>query len=151
MHHFVYCKGVLHAEDVPLPEIAADVGTPFYCYSSATLTRHYLVFRDALKDLDATICFAMKANSNLAVLRTLADLGSGCDVVSGGEFQVALKAGIDWPVKCMVAGAAPPAACLSALPAGAGALGSSWNGAPLLPRRRGGRARHGKVSAPAWP
>ncbi|MBX7197954.1 MAG: diaminopimelate decarboxylase [Rhodospirillaceae bacterium] len=94
MHHFVYCKGVLNAEDVPLPEIARDVGTPFYCYSSATLTRHYLVFREALKGLDATICFAMKANSNLAVLRTLADLGAGCDVVSGGEFEVALRAGM---------------------------------------------------------
>ena len=94
MHHFVYCNGVMHAEDVPLPQIAAEVGTPFYCYSSATLTRHYLVFRDALKGLDTTIHFAMKANSNLSVLRTLADLGAGCDVVSGGEFQVALRAGI---------------------------------------------------------
>jgi diaminopimelate decarboxylase len=94
MHHFIYCNGVLHAEDVPLPQIAAEVGTPFYCYSSATITRHYVVFREALKGLDASICFAMKANSNLAVLRTLADLGAGCDVVSGGEFQVALKAGI---------------------------------------------------------
>lgn len=94
MHHFVYCKGVLNAEDVPLPEIAASVGTPFYCYSTATITRHYLVFREALKGLDATICFAMKANSNLAVLRTLAGLGAGCDVVSGGELQIALKAGM---------------------------------------------------------
>ena len=103
MHHFVYCSGVLHAEDVPLPEIAADVGTPFYCYSTATLTRHYLVFRDALKGLDAAICFAMKANSNLAVLRTLADLGAGCDVVSGGEFEVALKAGMS-PAKIVFSG-----------------------------------------------
>ncbi len=103
MHHFVYCSGVLHAEDVPLPDIAADVGTPFYCYSTATLTRHYLVFRDALKGLDATICFAMKANSNLAVLRTLADLGAGCDVVSGGEFEVALKAGMP-PAKIVFSG-----------------------------------------------
>ena len=94
MHHFVYCNGVLHAEDVPLPQIAAEVGTPFYCYSSATITRHYLVFREALKGLDPSIYFAMKANSNLAVLRTLADLGAGCDGVSGGEFQVALTAGV---------------------------------------------------------
>jgi diaminopimelate decarboxylase len=94
MHYFVYCNGVLNAEDVPLPRIAAEVGTPFYCYSTATLTRHYLVFRDALKGLDATICFAMKANSNLAVVRTLADLGAGCDVVSGGELEIALKAGV---------------------------------------------------------
>ncbi len=94
MHHFAYRNGVLHAEEVPLPAIAAEVGTPFYCYSTATITRHYQVFREALHGLDATICYAMKANGNLAVVRTLADLGAGCDVVSGGELQVALKAGV---------------------------------------------------------
>lgn len=94
MHYFIYCNGVLHAEDVPLPRLADEVGTPFYCYSTATLIRHYLVFRDALKGLDASICFAMKANSNLAVVRTLADLGAGCDVVSGGELEIALMAGV---------------------------------------------------------
>ncbi len=94
MHYFVYCNGVLHAEDVALPRLADEIGTPFYCYSTATLTRHYLVFRDALKGLDATICFAMKANSNLAVVRSLADLGAGCDVVSGGELEIALMAGV---------------------------------------------------------
>lgn len=94
MHHFSYANGVLHAEDVPLPRIAADVGTPFYCYSHATMARHYLVFRDAFGPLDVRVCFAMKANSNLAVVRTLGQLGAGADVVSGGELQIALKAGI---------------------------------------------------------
>ncbi len=94
MHHFIYRNGVLHAEDVPLPRIADVVGTPFYCYSTATLTRHYTVFRDAVKDLDAEVCFAVKANSNLAILTLLANLGSGADVVSGGELLLALKAGM---------------------------------------------------------
>ncbi len=94
MHHFTYTDGVLHAEDVPLPQIAKDVGTPFYCYSHATMTRHYAVFRDAFGTMDVTVCFAMKANSNLAVVRTLAEIGAGADVVSGGELQIALKAGV---------------------------------------------------------
>lgn len=94
MHHFTYKTGVLHAEDVALPKIAAEVGTPFYCYSHATMTRHYTVFRDAFGDMDVSVCFAMKANSNLAVVRTLAQLGAGADVVSGGELQIALKAGV---------------------------------------------------------
>lgn len=93
MHHFTYKKGVLHAEDVPLPIIAGKVGTPFYCYSTATLTRHYHVFRDAFGAADIAVHYAMKANSNLAVLRTLANMGSGFDVVSGGELQLALRAG----------------------------------------------------------
>jgi diaminopimelate decarboxylase len=103
MHHFSYRGGVLHAEDVPLPKIAAAVGTPFYCYSTATLTRHYTVFADALKDQGATICFAVKSNANLAVIRTLVNLGAGCDVVSGGELQLALKAGVD-PAKIVFSG-----------------------------------------------
>ena len=94
MHHFLYRSGVLHAEDVPISRIAEEVGTPFYCYSTATLTHHYTVFRDALKGLDAEVCFAVKANGNLAVLGLLAGLGAGADVVSGGELQLALKAGI---------------------------------------------------------
>ena len=93
MHHFSYRAGVLHAEGVAIPQIAAEVGTPFYCYSAATLTRHYRVFTDALKGLDARVCFAVKANTNLAVIRTLVALGAGCDVVSGGELKIALKAG----------------------------------------------------------
>ena len=94
MHHFDYRNGVLHAEDVPLPDIAREVGTPFYCYSTATLERHYHVFADAFAGMKTLICYAMKANSNQAVLTTLARLGSGADVVSGGELRRALAAGI---------------------------------------------------------
>lgn len=94
MNHFEYRNGVLHAEDVPLPEIAAAVGTPFYCYSTATLTRHFNVFRQAFAELDALVCYALKANSNQAVLKTLAKLGAGADVVSEGELRRALVAGI---------------------------------------------------------
>ena len=94
MNHFEYRDGVLHAEGVDLREIAAEVGTPFYCYSTATLTRHYRVFAEAFADIDALVCYAMKANSNQAVLKTLAGLGAGADVVSGGELARALAAGI---------------------------------------------------------
>ena len=94
MNHFDYRDGVLHAEDVAIPDIAAQVGTPFYCYSTATLTRHYRVFVQAFAGLDALVCYAMKANSNQAVLRTLARLGAGADVVSEGELRRALAAGI---------------------------------------------------------
>lgn len=94
MNHFDYRDGVLHAEDVAIPDIAAEVGTPFYCYSTATLTRHYRVFAQAFAGLDALVCYAMKANSNQAVLRTLARLGAGADVVSEGELRRALAAGI---------------------------------------------------------
>jgi diaminopimelate decarboxylase len=94
VNHFEYRNGVLHAEDVPLPEIAAAVGTPFYCYSTATLTRHFNVFRQSFADLDALVCYALKANSNQAVLKTLAKLGAGADVVSEGELRRALAAGI---------------------------------------------------------
>lgn len=94
MNHFDYRDGVLYAEDVAIPDIAAQVGTPFYCYSTATLTRHYRVFAKAFAELDALVCYAMKANSNQAVLRTLAKLGAGADVVSEGELRRALAAGI---------------------------------------------------------
>jgi len=94
MDHFLYRGGTLHAEDVPLAEISASVGTPFYVYSTATLARHYKVFEDALAGLPHLICYAMKANSNLAVLRTLARLGAGMDVVSGGEYLRARAAGV---------------------------------------------------------
>lgn len=94
MDHFIYRHGTLHAEDVPLADIAAQVGTPFYCYSTATLTRHYQLFADALDGLDHLVCFAMKANSNTAVVRTLAQLGAGMDVVSGGEYRKARAAGV---------------------------------------------------------
>ncbi|WP_127559474.1 diaminopimelate decarboxylase [Nioella ostreopsis] len=94
MDHFLYRNGILHAEDVPLPEIAAAVGTPFYVYSTATLTRHYQLFKDALDGVPNMVCYAMKANSNQSVLKVLADLGAGMDVVSGGEYARAKAAGV---------------------------------------------------------
>jgi diaminopimelate decarboxylase len=93
MNHFQYRNGVLCAEDVPLTLIADEVGTPFYCYSTATLTRHYKVFAAALP-ASALIAFSVKANGNLAVLKTLGNLGAGADVVSAGELKKALAAGI---------------------------------------------------------
>jgi len=94
MDHFLYRDGQLHAEDVALADIAAAVGTPFYCYSTATLTRHYHLFTEALSPLPHLVCFAIKSLSNLAVLRLLGDLGAGMDVVSGGEYRRARAAGI---------------------------------------------------------
>jgi diaminopimelate decarboxylase len=94
MHHFEYRDGVLHAEAVSLDALAASVGTPFYCYSTATLTRHYQVFAGAFAGVDALVCYAMKANSNQAVIATLAKLGAGADVVSGGELKRARLAGV---------------------------------------------------------
>ena len=103
MHHFDYRNGVLHAEAVDLNVLAEAVGTPFYCYSTATLERHYRVFAGAFADVDALICYAMKANSNQAVIATLARLGAGADVVSGGELLRARAAGIP-PDKIMFSG-----------------------------------------------
>jgi diaminopimelate decarboxylase len=94
MHHFAYRDGVLFAEDVDLVALADHVGTPFYCYSTATLNRHYKVFADAFGDVPSLVCFALKANSNQAVIATLARLGAGADIVSGGELLRALKAGV---------------------------------------------------------
>ncbi|EDM73349.1 diaminopimelate decarboxylase [Roseobacter sp. AzwK-3b] len=94
MDHFLYRNGELYAEDVPVAEIAAQVGTPFYCYSTATLTRHFRLFDEALAGTEHLICYAMKAASNLAILKTLAELGAGMDVVSGGEYARAKAAGV---------------------------------------------------------
>jgi diaminopimelate decarboxylase len=94
MDHFLYRNGQMHAEDVALAEIAASVGTPFYCYSTATLTRHYHLFTEALSPLPHLVCFAIKSLSNIAVLKTLGDLGAGMDVVSGGEYLRAKAAGV---------------------------------------------------------
>jgi diaminopimelate decarboxylase len=94
MNHFDYRDGRLYAEDVAVADIATAVGTPFFCYSTATLRRHYEVFARALAPVGARICYAIKANSNIAVIRTLAELGAGGDVVSAGEMQRALAAGI---------------------------------------------------------
>jgi len=103
MHHFAYRAGVLHAEAVDLAELAAAVGTPFYCYSAATIERHYQVFSGAFADVPALVCYAVKANSNQAVIKTLASLGAGADVVSAGELKRALAAGIP-PGKIMFSG-----------------------------------------------
>ena len=94
MDHFLYRDGTLFAEDVSVAEIAAQVGSPFYVYSAATLTRHFQLFEEALNWADHTICFAMKSNSNQAILKLLGDLGAGMDVVSGGEYARAKAAGV---------------------------------------------------------
>jgi diaminopimelate decarboxylase len=94
MDHFQYKKGTLHAEDVAIQEIAAAVGTPFYVYSTATLTRHYKLFTEALSPLPHLVCFAIKSLSNVAVLKTLGNLGAGMDVVSAGEYLRAKAAGV---------------------------------------------------------
>ena len=103
MDHFLYRNGSLHAEDVALSEIAAAVGTPFYCYSAATLTRHYQLFTEALSPMPHLVCFAIKSLSNIAVLKLLGDLGAGMDVVSGGEYRRALAAGVS-PDKIVFSG-----------------------------------------------
>ncbi|MET0706019.1 MAG: diaminopimelate decarboxylase [Tardiphaga sp.] len=113
MRHFDYRNGVLHAEGVDIAGMADAVGTPFYCYSTATLERHYRVFSEAFGDVDALVCYAMKANSNQSVLRTLAKLGAGADVVSGGELKRALAAGIP-PSKILFSGVGKTAAELRA-------------------------------------
>lgn len=94
MHHFHYINGILHAESVAIPDIAQHVPTPFYLYSTATLERHYDVFKNSFGALDTLVCFALKANSNLSVIETLARKGAGADVVSGGELKRALAAGV---------------------------------------------------------
>jgi diaminopimelate decarboxylase len=94
MHHFAYRDGVLHAENVNLRALAEEVGTPFYCYSTATLERHYKVMAQAFAGTDHMICYAMKANSNQAVIKAMAAMGAGMDVVSEGELRRALAAGV---------------------------------------------------------
>ncbi|OAG28112.1 diaminopimelate decarboxylase [Thermodesulfatator autotrophicus] len=103
MHHFHYQDGELYAEDVPVRQIARKIGTPFYLYSTATLKRHYQVFDEAFSGLPHLICYSVKANSNLAVLRLFAKEGSGADIVSGGELYRALKAGLS-PKKIVFSG-----------------------------------------------
>ena len=94
MHHFAYKDGTLHAENVNLKTLADEIGTPFYCYSTATLERHFKVMNDAFAGTDHLLCYAMKANSNQAVLKTMASLGAGMDVVSEGELRRALAVGV---------------------------------------------------------
>lgn len=103
MDHFDYKDSVLHAENVSILDIAKQIGTPFYCYSTATFTRHFTVFDAAFDGIDRQICFAVKANSNIAVLKLLGDLGAGADTVSGGEIKRALRASID-PAKMVFSG-----------------------------------------------
>ena len=112
MHHFAYRSGVLHAEAVNLADLAQAVGTPLYCYATATLERHYRVFAEAFADVPSLVCYAVKANSNQAVIATLAKLGAGADVVSGGELRRALAAGVP-PKKIMFSGIGKTAAELS--------------------------------------
>lgn len=113
MHYFAYRDGVLHAEAVNLAALADRVGTPFYCYSTATLERHYRIFAGAFSDVPSLVCYAVKANSNQAVLTSLARLGCGADVVSAGELKRALAAGIS-PHKIMFSGIGKTAAELAA-------------------------------------
>ena len=112
MRHFAYRNGVLHDEAVNLVDLAQAVATPFYCYSTATLRRHYDVFADAFADVKALICYAMKANSNQAVIKTLAGFGAGADVVSEGELKRARADGIP-PDKIMFSGIGKTAAELA--------------------------------------
>jgi diaminopimelate decarboxylase len=103
MHHFHYHNGALHCENVPVTAIAQAVGTPFYLYSSATLEHHFRVFDQAFHGIPHLVCFAVKANSNLAILRIFINQGSGVDIVSGGELYRALQAGVD-PGKVVYSG-----------------------------------------------
>ena len=93
MHHFAYRDGRLFAEEIPLEKIAQEVGTPFYCYSHATLERHFQAFEASLESVPHLVCFSVKSNSNLAVLSVFLNQGAGLDIVSGGELYRALKAG----------------------------------------------------------
>ena len=95
MHHFNYQSGELYCENVPVRRIAAKVGTPFYLYSAATLEHHFRVFEASFQGFPHLVCFAVKANANLAILRLFARLGAGADIVSGGELYRALQAGVD--------------------------------------------------------
>ncbi len=103
MHHFHYKGDQLYCEDVPIIKVAEDVGTPFFLYSTATLERHYQAFEEALKDTDHLVCYSVKANSNLAILSLFAQLGSGFDIVSGGELFRTLKSNAD-PEKIVFSG-----------------------------------------------
>src|SRR5262245_11387565 len=147
MHHFVYRNGVLHAEAVNLVDLAQAVTTPFYCYSTATLSRHYEVFADAFADVPALVCYAMKANSNQAVIKTLAALGAGADVVSEGELKRARAAGIP-PGKIMFSGIGKTAAEL-ALAVDEGILCVNVESAPeleLLSSIAAGKGRTANIS-----
>ena len=95
MHFFQYKQNKLYAEEVPVEKIAEEVGTPVYIYSYKTIQRHFQVFQKAFAKAKHLICFSMKCNSNLAILRIIANEGGGVDIVSGGELYRALQAGVD--------------------------------------------------------
>lgn len=103
MNHFIYRQNELYCEDVPVQKIAQEVGTPFYLYSHATLKRHFLAFDGAFKGVQRLVCYSAKANANMAILRLLKSLGSGLDIVSGGELFRGIKAGIS-PEKIVYSG-----------------------------------------------
>ena len=103
MHYFGYKNGELYCEEVPVKKILEDVGTPVYIYSAKTIKRHYKVFEESFSDIDHLICYSVKANSNIAILSLLRQLGSGADIVSGGELKRALRAGIE-PQKIVFSG-----------------------------------------------
>src|ERR1041384_5742439 len=109
MHHFAYRAGVMHAEGVDLGRLAQAVGTPFYCYSTATLIRHYKVFAQAFADVPSLVCYSVKANSNQAVIATLAKLGAGADVVPACDRRTTLPAGVP-PKKILSTGRSKTAA-----------------------------------------
>ncbi|MCG6916425.1 MAG: diaminopimelate decarboxylase, partial [Deltaproteobacteria bacterium] len=94
MHHFEYREGRLFCEQVPIETIAREVGTPFYCYSHATLSRHFHAFDGAFGEVDHLTCFSVKSCSNIAILNLFASMGAGMDIVSGGELYRALQAGV---------------------------------------------------------
>ena len=144
MHHFAYRNGVLHAEAVNLVDLARAVATPFYCYSTATLTRHYEVFVDAFNDVSALICYAMKANSNLAILDLFARQGSGFDIVSGGELARVIAAGGD-PRKVVFSGVGKTAAEMEAALA-AGILCFNVESTGELVRLAAVAARMGRIA-----
>jgi diaminopimelate decarboxylase len=130
MHHFEERDGEMYCEDVPVRRVAEQVGTPFYLYSHATLTRHYRVYDEAFAGIDHLLCYAMKANDNLAILRPFANLGAGFDIVSGGELYRVLRAG--GPLPRRVSGVGKTAAGIDDAP----------DADPLLQRRvDGGAAR----------
>ena len=95
MHHFEYREGELSCEGVSLARIAEEVGTPYYCYSTATFLQHLEAYKKAFSGVDSIICYSVKCNGNLAVLNTLSKAGAGADIVSGGELFRAVKAGVD--------------------------------------------------------
>ena len=147
MRHFEYRGGALHAEDVNLVALADSVGTPLYCYSTATIERHYRVFADAFAGADALICYSLKANSNQAVVATLARLGAGADVVSAGELARARAVGIP-PQKIMFSGIGKTAAEL-ALAVDAGILCVNVESEPelaLLSEVAAGKGRTAAIS-----